>query len=100
MPTKWLQERADGSKNGHGMPPKRAFCVEGSNAGWGRRGSDLRFRVSSFRFQVSGFGASGLRGSDRADGILILVLVRKLPDLIAASISTKRVSGNLRSIFQ
>ena len=27
MPTKWLQERADGSKNGHGMLPRRAFCV-------------------------------------------------------------------------
>jgi len=26
MPTKWLQERAKGSKNGHGMPPHRAFC--------------------------------------------------------------------------
>ena len=26
MPTKWLQERAKGSKNEHGMPPPRAFC--------------------------------------------------------------------------
>ena len=26
MPTKWLQERAKGSKNGPGMPPLRAFC--------------------------------------------------------------------------
>ena len=26
MPTKWLQERAKGSKNGHGIPPHRAFC--------------------------------------------------------------------------
>ena len=26
MPTKWLQERAKGSKNEHGMPPHRAFC--------------------------------------------------------------------------
>ena len=26
MPTKWLQERAKGSKNGHGMPPHTAFC--------------------------------------------------------------------------
>jgi len=26
MPTKWLQERAKGSKNGHGMPPHRVFC--------------------------------------------------------------------------
>ena len=26
MPTKWLQQRAKGSKNGHGMPPHRAFC--------------------------------------------------------------------------
>ena len=30
MPTKWLQERAKGSKNGHGMPPHRAFF------GWAR----------------------------------------------------------------
>ena len=29
MPTKWLQERAKGSKNEHGMPPHRAFCGEG-----------------------------------------------------------------------
>jgi len=28
MPTKWLQERAKGSKNEHGMPPHRAFCGE------------------------------------------------------------------------
>ena len=26
MPTKRLQERASGSKNGHGIPPLRAFC--------------------------------------------------------------------------
>ena len=26
MPTKWLKERAKGSKNGHGMPPHRVFC--------------------------------------------------------------------------
>ena len=26
MPAKWLQERAKGSKNEHGMPPHRAFC--------------------------------------------------------------------------
>ena len=26
MPTKWRQERASGSKNGHGIPPLRAFC--------------------------------------------------------------------------
>ena len=26
IPTKWLQERADGSKNGHEIPPRRAFC--------------------------------------------------------------------------
>ena len=26
MPTKWLQERAKGSKNEHGIPPRRAFC--------------------------------------------------------------------------
>ena len=26
MPTKWLQERANGSKNEHGMTPRRAFC--------------------------------------------------------------------------
>jgi len=26
MPTKWLQERAKGSKNEHGMPPHRVFC--------------------------------------------------------------------------
>ena len=26
MPTKWLQERAKGSKNEPGMPPLRAFC--------------------------------------------------------------------------
>ena len=26
MSTKWLQERARGSKNEHGMPPHRAFC--------------------------------------------------------------------------
>ena len=25
MPTKWLQERANGSKNEHGMTPRRAF---------------------------------------------------------------------------
>jgi hypothetical protein len=29
MPTKWLQERAKGSKNGHGMPQHRAFCGKG-----------------------------------------------------------------------
>ena len=26
MPTKWLQERVNGSKNGSGIPPHRAFC--------------------------------------------------------------------------
>ena len=32
MPTKWLQERANGSKNEHGMPPRRAFCgIHGSH---------------------------------------------------------------------
>ena len=38
MPTKWLQERAKGSKNGHGMPPHRAFCGESSV---GKQNSDM-----------------------------------------------------------
>ena len=32
MPTKWLQERINGSKNEPGIPPHTAFC--GSSAGW------------------------------------------------------------------
>ena len=43
MPTKWLQQRAKGSKNGHGMPPHRVFC------GWGYSGSKVdRAVFSSF----------------------------------------------------
>ena len=28
MPTKWLQERTNGSKNEHGIPPHRVLCGE------------------------------------------------------------------------
>ena len=47
MPTKWLQERAKGSKNEHEMPPHRAFCddlgqtfqpPQGAGAGFNEQG--------------------------------------------------------------
>ena len=51
------------------------------------RVSGSGFRVSGFGFRISDFGirVSGLRGrgrvQNRADGKLVLVLFRKLPDL-------------------
>ena len=47
MPTKWLQERANGSKNEHGMPPRRAFCGQlvsqpASTGACGRCGATCR----------------------------------------------------------
>ena len=33
MPTKWLQERTNGSKNEHGIPPHRALCGSSQSGG-------------------------------------------------------------------
>ena len=52
MPTKWLQERGDGSKNEDGIPPLRAFC--------GGAGSDLHDLLeSSVLAHVQNLGLPG-----------------------------------------
>ena len=43
MPTKWLQERAKGSKNGHGIPPHRAFCGQQTTQREVRRRGEARW---------------------------------------------------------
>ena len=73
MPTKWLQERANGSKNEHGIPPPRAFC--GCVGGRGSRlcdgGGSLGFQVSgSLELKVPGVGSLGLRDVTGEWGVL------------------------------
>jgi hypothetical protein len=79
MPTKWLQERAKGSKNEHGMPPRRAFCggVDREEESLAKHeehdvehqdgAPEALFRGSGFRFRVQGQGSgSGFRVSGPA----------------------------------
>ena len=50
MPTKWLQERAKGSKNEHGMPPHRVCCgLTGVRSSRWNAGSEQPSVASSHR---------------------------------------------------
>ena len=60
MPKIWLQERANSSKNQHGIPPRRAFCgscscsrlplfrVSGADVGFVCRGAGARLHWGAF----------------------------------------------------
>ena len=66
MPTKWLQERADGSKNGHGMPPRRAFSY--GRAFCGSQGCLLMVKKGFGRMRVRWLLACTLTASLAAGG--------------------------------
>ena len=62
MPTKWLQERAQGSKNEHGMPPHR-----------GLRGLLARKRRTPTRCAADSSGLVNLSEASLPNGLFLLI---------------------------